>query len=109
MNIAFISDGLGFGGKERQLTEFVKFLSKTKHKVFVYYFNEKEGFLPIINPPQVGILGIGAIREKCAAIDGKVEVRPVMKVTLSADHRAVDGAVGAQFLKKLTSILESAA
>jgi len=50
MNIALISDGLGFGGKERQLTEFVKYLSKTEHKIIVYYFNEKEGFLSLIKP-----------------------------------------------------------
>lgn len=48
MNIAFISDGLGFGGKERQLTEIVKYLHNTKHKAYVYYFKEKKGFLPQI-------------------------------------------------------------
>ena len=67
-----------------------------------------ENFVPIINPPQVGILGIGAIEEKCAAVDGKVEIRPRMKLTLSVDHRAVDGAVAAQFLKRLRAILETA-
>ena len=67
-----------------------------------------ENFVPIINPPQVGILGIGAIEEKCAAVDGKVEIRPRMKLTLSVDHRAVDGAVAAQFLKRLKAILETA-
>jgi pyruvate dehydrogenase E2 component (dihydrolipoamide acetyltransferase) len=67
-----------------------------------------ENFVPIINPPQVGILGIGAIEEKCAAVDGKVEIRPRMKLTLSVDHRAVDGVVAAQFLKRLRTILETA-
>jgi pyruvate dehydrogenase E2 component (dihydrolipoamide acetyltransferase) len=66
-----------------------------------------ESFLPIINPPQACILGIGAIKEKCAAISGKVEIRPVMKMVLSADHRVVDGITTAQFMKKLTDILEN--
>lgn len=65
-----------------------------------------ESFIPIIDPPQVGMLGVGAIHERCVAIDGKVEIRPVMKITLSADHRVVDGNISAQFLKKLTGILE---
>ncbi len=67
-----------------------------------------ENFIPIINPPEVGILGIGGIQEKCVAIDGKVEIRLRMKLTLSADHRAVDGAYAAQFLKALGSVLETA-
>ncbi len=66
-----------------------------------------ESFLPIINPPQACILGIGAIKEKCVAISGKVEIRPVMKIALSADHRVVDGITTAQFMKKLTDILEN--
>jgi len=64
-------------------------------------------FLPIIVPPQACILGIGAIQEKCVAVDGKVEIRPVMMISLSADHRVVDGIATAQFLKKLTDILEN--
>ena len=66
-----------------------------------------ESFLPIINPPQSCILGIGAIKETCVAINGKVEIRPVMKIGLSADHRVVDGVTTAKFMKKLTDILEN--
>ena len=66
-----------------------------------------ECFIPIITPPEACMLGIGAIKEKCVAINGKAEIRPVMKIALSADHRVVDGATTAQFLKKLTDILEN--
>ncbi len=68
-----------------------------------------ESFLPIINPPQAAILGIGAIKEKCIPVEGKIEIKPMMKLTLSVDHRAVDGACAAQFMRKLCSILETAA
>ena len=67
-----------------------------------------ESFLPIINPPQAAILGIGAIKEKCIPVEGKIEIKPMMKLTLSVDHRAVDGACAAQFMRKLCSILETA-
>jgi len=67
-----------------------------------------DNFIPIINPPEVGILGIGAIRDACVAVEGKVEIRPFMKLTLSADHRAVDGAYAGQFLNKIKTILENA-
>lgn len=66
-----------------------------------------ESFLPIINPPEVGILGVGAVREAPVAIDGNIGVRPVMKLCLSADHRAVDGALAAGFLKRLIELLQS--
>ena len=66
-----------------------------------------ESFIPIITPPQACMLGIGGIKEKCVAINGKMEIRPVMKVTLSSDHRVVDGVATAQFMKKLTDILEN--
>jgi pyruvate dehydrogenase E2 component (dihydrolipoamide acetyltransferase) len=55
-------------------------------------------FVAIINPPQAAILAVGAISEQPAVIDGKLEVASMMKVTLSVDHRAIDGAVAAQWL-----------
>lgn len=67
-----------------------------------------ESFLPIINPPQAAILGIGAIKDKCVPVEGKIEIKPMMKLTLSVDHRAVDGACAAQFMRKLCSVLETA-
>ena len=66
-----------------------------------------EEFSSILNPPEVGILSTGMIKEKPISIDSCVVVRHVMKVTLNADHRAVDGAVAAQFLRYLRELLEN--
>jgi pyruvate dehydrogenase E2 component (dihydrolipoamide acetyltransferase) len=65
-----------------------------------------ENFTPIINPPQTAILGVGAVIEKPAAVNGKIEIRPQMSVSLSFDHRALDGAEAALFLKDLKQVLE---
>ena len=61
---------------------------------------------PIINPPQVAILGVGAATDKPVVRDGEVVVRQIMSVVLAADHRATDGADGARFLKTLRQNLE---
>jgi pyruvate dehydrogenase E2 component (dihydrolipoamide acetyltransferase) len=66
-----------------------------------------DSFLPIINPPEVGILGVGSIKQCPVAIDGNIGVRPVIKFCLSVDHRAVDGAVAAGFLNRLAEILQT--
>jgi pyruvate dehydrogenase E2 component (dihydrolipoamide acetyltransferase) len=58
-------------------------------------------FTPIINPPQCAILGIGRIVEKPAVVDGEVVVRPTMWLSLTFDHRLVDGAPAANFLQAL--------
>jgi pyruvate dehydrogenase E2 component (dihydrolipoamide acetyltransferase) len=65
-----------------------------------------DSFDAIINPPQVAILAVGAVRERIAAQDNIAVLRHVMTLTLSADHRVVDGAVGAQFLATLAQLLE---
>ncbi len=65
-----------------------------------------EGFTPIINPPETAILGIGTITEKPALKDGNLERRTFMTMSLSFDHRAVDGAPAAQFLSRVKEILE---
>lgn len=65
-----------------------------------------DAFTPIINPPESAILGVGRIVEKPLVIDGKIEVRSTMVLSLTFDHRVMDGAVAAQFLGKLTQILE---
>jgi pyruvate dehydrogenase E2 component (dihydrolipoamide acetyltransferase) len=65
-----------------------------------------EVFTPIINSPQVAILGVGSVIEKPVAVNGKVEVRPQMVLSLSFDHRALDGAEAAMFLKNLKQVLE---
>jgi pyruvate dehydrogenase E2 component (dihydrolipoamide acetyltransferase) len=67
-----------------------------------------EQFTAIINPPEVGILAIGAIEDKAiVAPDGGFEVRKRLRVTMSCDHRAVDGAVGAKFLQSLRRLIEN--
>ncbi|NOX96946.1 MAG: 2-oxo acid dehydrogenase subunit E2 [Nitrospirae bacterium] len=66
-----------------------------------------ENFLPIINQYQSAILGVGAILKKPAVVEDRVEIRLLMKLTLSVDHRVVDGAVAARFLQKLKEILET--
>lgn len=66
-----------------------------------------ESFTPIINQPESAILGINAIIEETKVIDGCVCIRPMMKLSLTADHRTVDGAVAARFLSKLKEALEN--
>jgi pyruvate dehydrogenase E2 component (dihydrolipoamide acetyltransferase) len=65
-----------------------------------------EEFTAIINPPDACILAVGGIKETVVVKNGEMKVGNVMKVTLSCDHRVVDGAVGAAFLQTLKSLLE---
>ncbi len=62
---------------------------------------------PIINPPQSAILGMHNIVDRPVAIEGKVEIRPIMYVALSYDHRVIDGRESVGFLKKVKTLLES--
>ena len=62
-------------------------------------------FQPIIVPPQAAILAVGAIRERVIAVQGKAEVRPMMTLTVSCDHRVADGARAAMFLSDLAQAL----
>jgi pyruvate dehydrogenase E2 component (dihydrolipoamide acetyltransferase) len=64
-------------------------------------------FTGIINPPDAAILAVGAIAEELSLVDGKVTSTKVMKVTMSCDHRAIDGATGAKFLQTLQQFLEN--
>ena len=68
-----------------------------------------ESFTPIINQPEVAILGVNAITDTIVPIDGTPTVRPMMKLSLTADHRAADGAVAAAFLAKLKKVIENPA
>lgn len=65
-----------------------------------------EQFSAVINPPEAAILAVGAAKEELQLVDGEVVARKILRVTLSADHRAIDGAVGAAFLQQLTALLE---
>jgi len=64
---------------------------------------------PIVNPPQVGILGLHAIKERPAAVSGQVVLRPMMYVALTYDHRIVDGAEAVQFLVRVKDLVETPA
>ena len=64
---------------------------------------------PILNTPQVGILGLHKIQDRPIAVDGQVVVRPMMYVALSYDHRIVDGREAVQFLVKVKELLEDPA
>jgi len=66
-----------------------------------------DSFTPIINPPQVGILGVGRILKKPVAVGDAVLVRPRITFSLTFDHRVVDGFTAAEFLRKVVEILES--
>ncbi|MGZ8398368.1 MAG: dihydrolipoamide acetyltransferase family protein [Gemmatimonadales bacterium] len=66
-----------------------------------------EEFTAIINPPETGILAVGRMAEKPVAHEGAVTIRRRMRLTMSCDHRVIDGATGAQFLKTLKGMLEN--
>jgi pyruvate dehydrogenase E2 component (dihydrolipoamide acetyltransferase) len=68
-----------------------------------------DAFTAIIVPPQAGILAVGAMSDRPVVIDGEVRVRPMMTLTLSSDHRVVDGAGAASFMKDLVELIHSAA
>ncbi len=68
-----------------------------------------ENFAAIINPPEGAILAVGSIVEKPIAENGQLVIGNTMKVTLSCDHRVIDGAIGAQFLQYLKKVLENPA
>jgi pyruvate dehydrogenase E2 component (dihydrolipoamide acetyltransferase) len=68
-----------------------------------------EQFIAVLNPPQAAILAVGATVDRPVAVEGEVVVRPIMTVTLTVDHRAVDGAPAADFLRSVKSFLEDPA
>jgi pyruvate dehydrogenase E2 component (dihydrolipoamide acetyltransferase) len=64
-------------------------------------------FTAIINPPQVGILAIGAVKERPVALNGGLHIRTTAHLTLSADHRVVDGMVSARFIEAFDMHLQA--
>ena len=68
-----------------------------------------ERFMAVLNPPQVGILAVGSIEERVVVVDGEMVIRPRMEMTLSCDHRAVDGAQGSEFLRTVKELIEEPA
>ena len=65
-----------------------------------------DNFSAIINPPQVGILAVSAAKKQTVVINDAIAIRSIMKVTLSADHRVIDGAYAAKFLTRVKEVLE---
>ena len=63
-------------------------------------------FTPIINPPEAAILGVGTVKERAVVVNGKVESKPTMMLSLSYDHRIVDGAPAAEFLHTIKEKFE---
>jgi pyruvate dehydrogenase E2 component (dihydrolipoamide acetyltransferase) len=68
-----------------------------------------KNFTAVINPPQAAILAVGAGEERPIAVNGKIEVATIMTVTMSCDHRVIDGARGAQFLQSFKRFIEEPA
>jgi pyruvate dehydrogenase E2 component (dihydrolipoamide acetyltransferase) len=65
-----------------------------------------EQFVAVLNPPQVAILAVGVIEEKPVVVDGDLEIKPMMTLTLTCDHRALDGSVASEFLGTVRTLLE---
>ena len=68
-----------------------------------------ESFSPIINQPEVAILGCNTMEDKVVVRNGEIVIRPIMNLSLTADHRVVDGSVAAQFLQRVKTLMENPA
>ena len=68
-----------------------------------------ESFTPIINQPEVAILGVTTMEDRVVVRDGEMVIRPMMTLSLTADHRVVDGSVAAQFLQRVKALMENPA
>ncbi|HEU5490338.1 MAG TPA: dihydrolipoamide acetyltransferase family protein [Gaiellaceae bacterium] len=66
-------------------------------------------FIAVLNPPQVAILAVGSIEDRPAAIDGEFAIVPTLTMTLTCDHRAIDGSEGAEFLRDVKAFVEQPA
>lgn len=109
-------DGLSLAGLEKELAGYAKKAREGKIQiadleggVFTISNGGIFGSLlstPIINPPQSGILGMHAIQERPVAVNGQVEIRPMMYLALSYDHRLVDGREAVTFLVKVKQAIE---
>jgi 2-oxoglutarate dehydrogenase E2 component (dihydrolipoamide succinyltransferase) len=110
------ADRLGFAGIELAIRDFAKraqdgslTLEDLKGGTFTITNGGVFGSLlstPILNPPQVGILGLHKIQDRPIAVNGQVQVRPMMYVALTYDHRIVDGAEAVRFLVRVKELVE---
>jgi 2-oxoglutarate dehydrogenase E2 component (dihydrolipoamide succinyltransferase) len=110
------ADRMTFAGIEQKIRAFAKAaedgtlsLADLKGGTFTITNGGVFGSLlstPIINPPQVGILGLHAIKDRAVAINGQVVIRPMMYVALTYDHRIVDGSEAVRFLVRVKELIE---
>jgi 2-oxoglutarate dehydrogenase E2 component (dihydrolipoamide succinyltransferase) len=110
------ADQMSFAGIEAQVRDFAKraengtlSLDDLKGGTFTITNGGVFGSLqstPILNPPQVGILGLHAIKDRPVAINGQVVVRPMMYTALTYDHRIVDGSEAVRFLVRVKELIE---
>jgi len=68
-----------------------------------------EQFVAVLNPPQVAILAVGSIEDRARVVDGELVAVPTVSLTLTCDHRAIDGSEGAEFLRDVKALVESPA
>ena len=68
-----------------------------------------EQFTAVLNPPQVAILAVGSVKDEAVVRDGEIGIAPLVHLTLTCDHRAIDGADGAAFLQTLVALVEQPA
>jgi pyruvate dehydrogenase E2 component (dihydrolipoamide acetyltransferase) len=66
-------------------------------------------FQPIVNAPQAAILAVGAVTDRVVPVDGRPEIRPMLALSVAFDHRVVTGAMGAEFVESLASLVEEPA
>jgi 2-oxoglutarate dehydrogenase E2 component (dihydrolipoamide succinyltransferase) len=110
------ADQLSFAGIEKAISDFARRSREkalTPNDLMGGSFTITNGGVfgsllstPILNPPQVGILGMHKIQERPIAVNGEVVIRPMMYVALTYDHRVVDGRGAVQFLVRIKELLE---
>jgi len=110
------AERLGFADIEKQIRDFARraddgtlSLADLKGGTFTITNGGVFGSLlstPIINPPQVGILGLHKIQDRPVAVNGQVAVRPMMYIALTYDHRIVDGSEAVRFLVRVKELVE---
>ena len=96
---------LALGIKENNLDK--KYLSRSTFSISSIGSIGGDGFTPILNYPETGILGIGTAKQKPVVIDGEIKIRLIAVVSLTYDHRVLDGAYAAKFLSYLKGLIEN--
>ena len=105
--VTAMKDMAGQGEEEGKLT--LKEVTSGTFTITNLGMTAVDSFTPIINPPQVGILGVGRIVKKPVVVNDNIEIRSRITFSLTFDHRVVDGFTAAEFLRKVVEILEDGA